>query len=124
MAKHGDGGLGFEVVKAVICGDLIEPITFEKVKSYCNRKKIQASDNHMRVILSNASENTHSPTYKKYFERVGRGEYVVLPEYKKRFYWLNVDSTGYEWTFSVIKIGNSQIYSNFNVDGNRRKNPR
>jgi len=82
MAKHGDSGLGYEIVKAVINGGIFEPITFEKVKSYCEKKGIQASESHMRVILSNATENTHSPTYRKYFERVGRGEYVVLPEYK------------------------------------------
>src|SRR5690606_19093868 len=113
-------------VKAVINGDIIEPITFEKVKKYCKRNGIQAGENHMRVILSNASENTHSPTYKKYFERIGRGEYVVLPEFKNetRYFWLNVDSTVYNWKFSAMKIGKSKTYSNFNPDGNKRKNPR
>jgi hypothetical protein len=126
MAKHGDSGLGYEIVKAVNNGEIIEPITFEKVKRFCKRNKIDASENHMRVILSNASQNTHSPTYKKYFERIGRGEYVILPEFKnqKRYYWLNVDSIGYDWAFSDIKIGKSQTYSNFNPDGNKRKNPR
>lgn len=126
MAKHGDSGLGYEIVKAVISGEMTEPITTEKVRSYCKRKGIHASENHIRVILPNASENTHSPTYKKYFERTGRGEYVVLPEFKKqkRYFWLNVDSTAYEWTFSAIKIGRCQTYSNFNPDGNKRKNPR
>lgn len=125
MAKHGDG-LGYEIVKAVINGDITEPITYEKVKLFCKKNDIDATENHMRVILSNASENTHSPNYKKYFQRVGRGEYVVLPEYKNqiRYYWLNVDSTGYEWTFSNIKIGTSQTYSNLNPDGKKRKNPR
>ncbi len=126
MAKHGNGGLGFEIVNAVISGEITEPITFDKVKSYCKRKGIQASENHMRVILSNATENTHSPTYKRYFERVGRGEYIVLPEFKNqvRYFWLNVDSIAYAWSFSIIKIGTSQTYSNFNVDGEKRKNPR
>jgi hypothetical protein len=126
MAKHGDSGLGFEIVKAVISGEMTEPITTEKVRSLCNRKGIHASENHIRVILPNASENTHSPTYKKYFQRIGKGEYVVLPEFKNktRYFWLNVDSTAYEWTFSDIKIGKSQTYSNLNPDGNKRKNPR
>lgn len=126
MAKHGESGLGYEIVRAVINGDIIEPITYEKVKFFCNQNKIEASENHMRVILSNASQNTHSPTYKKYFERVGRGEYTVLAEYKnkERFYWLNVDSFKYDWTFADIKIGKSQTYSNFNNDGNKRKNPK
>jgi 5-methylcytosine-specific restriction endonuclease McrA len=126
MAKHGDSGLGFEIVKAVNNGKIIEPITFEKVKRFCKRNKIDASENHMRVILSNASQNTHSPTYKKYFDRVGRGEYIVLSKFKstERFFWLNVDSFGYDWTFADIKVGKSQKYSNLNPDGNRRKNPR
>lgn len=126
MAKHGESGLGNEIVKAVINGDIIEPITFDKVKHYCNENNIDASENHMRVILPNSSENTHSPTYKKYFERVGRGEYVVLSEYKirPRYFWLNVNTTGYDWTFSDIKVGKSQTYSSLNENGNKRKNPR
>lgn len=71
MAKHGDEGLGYEIVKAVVKGDIIEPITFKKIKDYCNTYGIHASENYMRVTLSNATDNTHSPTYKKYFERIG-----------------------------------------------------
>jgi len=124
MVKYGEG-LGNEVVKAVLNGEIIEPITYEKVKKYCNKNGILASENHMRVILSNASENTHSPTYTKYFERVGRGEYIVLPEHKpqpRHYYWLNVDSSYYDWSFSDLKIGRSQTYSNLNSNGNMRKN--
>ncbi|RIW27624.1 HNH endonuclease [Bacillus salacetis] len=123
MAKHGDG-LGYEIVKGVLNGDIIEPITYEKVKAYCKNNGIDASQNHMRVILSNASENTHSPTYKRYFERVGGGEYVILQEFrpKKSYYWLNVDSTKYDWSFSDLKVGRSQEYSNLNPNGNKRKN--
>lgn len=126
MAIHGDGGLGYEIVKAVNSGEITEPITYEKIKLFCKKNNIDATEKHMRVILPNASENNHSLTYKKYFERVSRGQYVVLPEFKsqRQFYWLNVDSTGYEWTFSDIKVGKTQEYSNFNPDGNKRKNPR
>ncbi|MED1646024.1 HNH endonuclease [Brevibacillus agri] len=123
MVKHGEG-LGFEIVKAVINGEIIEPITFQKVRDFCNRNGIQASENHMRVILSNASENTHSPTYKRYFERVGKGEYRILPEYRRqpKYFWLNVDSQGYNWAFSIVKVGSRQAYSNVNSDGSKRKN--
>ncbi|WP_274482686.1 HNH endonuclease [Paenibacillus polymyxa] len=123
MAMHGDG-LGYEIVKAVINGEIIEPITFQKVKGFCNRNGILASENHMKVILSNATENTHSPTYKRYFERVGKGEYRILPEYRRqpKYYWLNIDSGGYNWTFSNVKVGSSQIYSNLNPNGSKRKN--
>lgn len=31
-----------------------------------------------------------------------------------RYYWLNVDPNGYYWSFSDIKIGRSQTYTNFN----------
>ncbi|MGG1597829.1 hypothetical protein, partial [Paenibacillus naphthalenovorans] len=33
VEKHGEG-LGYEIVKAVINGDIIEPITFQKVRGY------------------------------------------------------------------------------------------
>ncbi|WP_430789132.1 HNH endonuclease [Virgibacillus flavescens] len=124
MAKYGDSGLGYEIVRAVNNGYMVEPITHEKVRLFCEKNKIDVSESHMRVILTNASENTHSPTYKKYFKRVGRGEYVVLPEYKNqaRYFWLNVNSTGYNWTFTDIKVGKTQTYSSHKENGNRRKN--
>lgn len=125
MAKHGAEGLGYEIVKAVINGEIKEPLTYEKIKKYCNIKGINATDSHLRVILSNATANTHSPNYKKYFERVERGEYVILPEFKnpqQRYYWLNVDSNTYDWSFSDIKTGRSQFYSSLNPNGNKRKN--
>ncbi|WP_278739575.1 HNH endonuclease [Paenibacillus macerans] len=123
MVKHGEG-LGYEIVKAVISGEIIEPITFQKVKEFCNTNGIQASQNHMRVILSNATENTHSPNYKRYFERVGKGEYRILPEHRRqpKHYWLNIDREIYDWTFSDIMAGRSQTYSNLNPNGSKRKN--
>ncbi|MGF3104535.1 hypothetical protein [Rossellomorea sp. DUT-2] len=66
MAKHGEG-LGYEIVKGVLAGEIIEPITYEKVKMFCEDKGIEATVSDMRVILPNDS---HSPTYKKYFSRV------------------------------------------------------
>jgi predicted HNH restriction endonuclease len=124
MVKHGESGLGYEIIKAVNQGEIIEPLTYQKIKRYCKDYGIPASDNHIRVILPNASENNHSPNYKKYFERIGKGEYRILPEYRRptKYFWLNVDSQGYEWSFSDIKIGRSQSYSNINPNGSKRKN--
>ncbi|MEK4286632.1 HNH endonuclease [Paenibacillus sp. FSL P4-0502] len=123
MVKHGEEGLGFEIVKAVLNGDIIEPITFQKVKDYCSTSGIQATETHMRVILSNSTKNSHSPTYKNYFERVGKGEYRILSEHRRqeKYFWLNVDATSYEWSFSDLKVGRSQIYSNTNPNGAKRK---
>ncbi len=121
MVKHGERGLGAMIVDAVRAGEISEPITVEKVKNYCSAKNIEASENHMKVILSNATENKHSPNYKKYFRRVGRGQYFVLDEYRRMYYWLNVNASDYDWTFSDIKIGKSQVYSNLNADGSRRQ---
>lgn len=42
-----------------------------------------------------------------------------IHENQTRYYWLNVDSTGYDWSFR--EIGN-QTYSNMSSNGNRRKN--
>jgi len=122
MTKY-EEGLGLEIVKAVNNGDIIEPITYEKVTNFCSKNGILANENYVRVVLSNSTENTHSPTYKKYFERVGHGEYIILPEYRQRkYYWLNVDPTSYDWSFLDIKVGRSQTYSNLNNNGNWRKN--
>lgn len=121
MVKHGERGLGVTIVDAVRVGDISEPITVEKVKKYCNAKSIEASENHLKVILSNATENEHSPNYKKYFKRIGRGQYVVLDEFRSKYYWLNVNASDYDWTFSDIKVGKSQIYSNLNPDGSKRQ---
>ncbi|WP_226536417.1 HNH endonuclease [Fictibacillus halophilus] len=125
MSKHGDDGLGYEIVKAVNNGEIIEPLTYEKIKIYCSKRGLNATKNHMRVILSNASANNHSPNYKKYFERIARGEYVILPKFKKqqRYFWLNVDSNRYKWSFSEAESG-KQTYSNLNPNGNKRKNER
>ncbi|MCM3390242.1 HNH endonuclease [Ureibacillus chungkukjangi] len=126
MARQEDSGLGYKIVEAVRSGEIIEPITYEKIKLFCEINSIDAPESYMRVILSNGSENTHSPTYKKYFKRINRGEYEVLPEYKneRRFYWLNVDSSGYDWSFTILKLGKTQSYSNLNQIGNQRKNPK
>lgn len=127
MAKHGEG-LGYEIVKAVHNGEIEEPITFHKVKSFCSQKGLNVSDNHMRSILSNSTENTHSPTYKKYFIRlgsVGSGRYTIAPEYRKqiKYYWLNIDTEYYDWSFSNMKVGGREDYSNLTEDGKKRKNP-
>lgn len=124
MAKHGDEGLGYEIVKAVNSGQIIEPITFNKVKEYCRKIGLNPSENHMKLILSNATENTHSPTYKKYFTRTARGKYMLLPKYKReiQYYWLNIDTEYYEWSFSKMEVGDSQTYSNLSEEGKKRRN--
>lgn len=123
MAKHGEG-LGYEIVKAVNNGEIKEPITFKKVKDFCKSKGLNPSESHMRVILSNSTENTHSPTYAKYFVRVAKGEYEIHPDYRKKakYYWLNIDTEGYEWSFSDLKVGRRETYSSLNEDGGKRKN--
>lgn len=123
MAKHGEG-LGYEIVKAVNSGDIIEPITADKVMELCREKGFEATENHIKAILPNSTENTHSPTYKKYFRRIGKGEYELLDEYREQvgYFWLNIDTEGYEWAFSDLKVGRSETYSNLREDGAKRKN--
>jgi len=123
MTKHGEG-LSYEIVKAVNNGEITEPITTKKVRDFCKKKGLNPSENQMNVVLSNATENTHSPTYKKYFERVAVGEYVIRSNFRKQlnFYWLNIDSESYMWSFSDVKVGKRQTYSNINKDGSNRRN--
>lgn len=123
MPKHGEG-LGYEIVKAVNNGEILEPITAGKVMELCKRKEFDATENHIKVILPNSTENTHSPTYTKYFKRIGKGEYELVDEYREqeKFFWLNVDTEEYEWSFSDLKVGRSQTYSNLREDGAKRRN--
>ncbi|HEY8893144.1 MAG TPA: HNH endonuclease [Clostridium sp.] len=90
----------------------------------CENKGFNATESYINVILANATGNKHSPTYKKYFERIGKGEYELLDVYREHesFYWLNVDTKGYEWSFSDLKVGRSQEYSNLSEEGSKRKN--
>lgn len=82
MTKYGDG-LGAEVVKAVRAGKISEPFSTEDVIRLAKEKGWNPSPNYINVILGNSSNLTHSPTYKKYFLRVGTGRYV-LSELGKR----------------------------------------
>lgn len=124
MPKYGEG-LGYEIVKAVNFGEIKEPITYNKIKDFCKKKGFNPSENQMRVLLSNSTENTHSPTYAKYFIRVGRGKYMLHSDYRKsknNYFWLNIDYESYEWSFSDLKVGRSMTYSNLNEEGGKRRN--
>lgn len=122
MAKHGEG-LGYEIVKAVNNGEIIEPITYKKVRTFCESNGLNYTQKHMRVILPNSTDNNHSPTYKKYFERVSEGEYIVKTAYRHmKYYWVNLNSEQYEWSFSELKVGTVRSYSNLNQDSSKRKN--
>jgi hypothetical protein len=123
MAKYSEG-LGYEIIKAVNNGEIIEPITSKKVKEFCEKNGLNPTKSHLFVILSNSTENTHSPTYAKYFERIAKGKYILHPDYRKhiKYYWLNVDSDLYEWTFTSMNIGDKETYSNLNEEGGKRRN--
>ena len=100
MTKHGEG-LGLEIVKGVNRGLIKEPLTTKKVKEFCKRQGIKATDNHMGVILANATSNTHSPTYKKYFERISKGEYRVLDKYRG---YQNINSDNEKEWFQLVNL--------------------
>ena len=86
MTKYGEG-LAKEIVKAVNRGEIIEPITKAKVNQLCEKKKFNYSDDMKGIILSNSEiDATHSPTFKKYFKRINKGEYIVLPQYSNLFF--------------------------------------
>lgn len=83
MSKYGEG-LAKEIVKAVNNGEIQEPLTQEKVKELCKAKNYKCTQNMLNVILPNSEiDAKHSPTFIKYFKRINRGEYVILPEYRE-----------------------------------------
>jgi hypothetical protein len=100
MTKHGEG-LGLEIVKGVNQGILIEPLTTKKVKDFCKLKGLNATENHMSVILANATSNNHSPTYRKFFERISRGEYRVINKYRG---YTNINSSNEKEWYQFINI--------------------
>ncbi|SEW31459.1 hypothetical protein [[Clostridium] fimetarium] len=81
MSKYGEG-LGIELVKAVNKGELLEPVTTKKIREYCEVKNWKPSNSYINVYLANTAAENHSPTYKKYFEKVADGEYAVTKEYR------------------------------------------
>ena len=76
MAKYGDG-LARELVGAVNQGKLKQPLTIQKVRGFVKSKKWGTKDSQVKSCLSNGSSDNHSPTNKKYFNRIARGQYEV-----------------------------------------------
>ena len=76
MAKHGDG-LACEIVRAVNQGKLKEPLTTQKVRNFAKSKGWDVKDSQVRSCLSNGASDNYSPTNKKYFKRIARGQYEV-----------------------------------------------
>lgn len=81
MSKFGRG-LNREIVGAVNRGELAEPLTTAAVLEFALTRGWAVRDTHLRVTLANAASSGHSPTYRKYFEAVGRGQYRVRREFR------------------------------------------
>lgn len=83
MAKYGEG-LAKEIVKAINNGEITEPLTRKKVEELCMLKNYDYPKNMKNVILSNSEiDAKHSDTFKRYFKRIDKGEYVLLPQYRE-----------------------------------------
>lgn len=81
MAKYGRG-LNRELVGAVNSGELTEPLTTASVQRLVELRGWTVSPNIVNVTLANASSDTHSHTFKKYFEPLGGGKYRLRDEYR------------------------------------------
>lgn len=82
MSKYGRG-LGLEIVSGVKTGEITEPLTTEKIRSFCELKGWNPSENYLEVFLANTASETHSGNYKKYIERNTRGEYVIATNFRE-----------------------------------------
>ncbi|CCQ93867.1 conserved hypothetical protein [[Clostridium] ultunense Esp] len=76
MTKYGRG-LNREIYLAVKSGEIVEPFGILEVKEFVNRKGWSVPDSYINVCLANAASKNHSPTYKKYFESIGEGKYII-----------------------------------------------
>ncbi|MBE7414134.1 MAG: hypothetical protein HS130_02415 [Deltaproteobacteria bacterium] len=81
MPKYGRG-LGREIVGAVNRGDLKEPFNVALVRAFAKSKNWEVPENYLLVCLANASNESHSLNFKKYFESIGDGLYRIREEYK------------------------------------------
>jgi len=81
MNKYGVG-LGIEVVNAIKSGELQEPVTTKSIRELCEIRGWKPSDNFINALLPNSAAEKYSQTYKKYFERVSKGEYCIAKDYR------------------------------------------
>lgn len=81
MTKFGRG-LNREIVAAVNSGELPEPLSIESVRSFVASRAWNVTEHYVIAALANGSNESHSPTYRKYFEVVSRGRYRVRHEYR------------------------------------------
>ncbi len=83
MPKYGRG-LNREIVAEVNGGIIQEPFRVTDVRRMINRKmwKPEPTNKYINSCLANASSETHSLTYKNYFQSSGGGAYIVRKKFK------------------------------------------
>ena len=83
MPKY-ERGLNREIVAEVNSGIISEPFRVADVRKMITRKrwKPEPTNEYINSSLANGSSETHSLTYKKYFQSSGRGTYIVRKKFK------------------------------------------
>ena len=76
MPKYGKG-LNYEIALAVQDGLIKQPFSVEDVRKFVKSKNWIIPKTYINVCLANGASKYHSPTYKKYFESLGEGLYMV-----------------------------------------------
>jgi hypothetical protein len=79
MPKYGKG-LNYEIALAVQKGEINQPFNVNDVKKYTQSQNWLVPISYLNVCLANGSSENHSQTYKKYFENVGDGKYILKKE--------------------------------------------
>lgn len=83
MPKYGQG-LNREIVGAVNRGAIREPFSVRDAVNFAHSRGWYPPETYTRVTLANATSETHSETYGKYFYRVAEGLYRVREEFRGR----------------------------------------
>jgi len=83
MPKYGRG-LNRELVAAVNAGVIKEPFDISGIKELISIKNWNPPPtlSYINVALSNAANEVHSLTYKKYFIALGDGKYRLQDRYR------------------------------------------
>lgn len=84
MAKYGRG-LGREIYEAAKRGSIHQPFNVADGREYARSRGWTIPETYIRVVLSNSEVHRgHSDTYKNYFIRIEKGQYIINPDINAR----------------------------------------
>lgn len=74
--------MGIELARCVLIieiqGEVFDFFSILEIKELVRSRVWNVPNNYINVYYINTALNNHSPTYKKYFESVGEGKFIIF----------------------------------------------